>query len=701
MRGDNVKKILGAVAFLAVLALGTAQQQGQQQTPGQPGQQPLEQWNQPNDTQPSQAAVRFAHLVVQGEEYDVLINGQPLMEGVSAGRISDYLLLPEGSYTFELVPAGGGQQETEPQEQPEEAEDQAQPETDTGTAQPLATFEGQLEPGSYYTLIATQASSQAGQEDMPAGQEAPGQQAQQDRPQQDQDEPQQPGQDQAEEAQEGEQQELSSELQGALEDAREAVEEESEDARETVSQAIELVGQELEEVEDPQGQQASLLRSTLDSLEEAEEALADDDYEAAGEALAQAGQASPEQDPDGQPDGQAADEEPAAQDAEQEEGQPEGQDTGEQQPQVELQIIEDQVQVAPAGLAFVRFVHAATDLDSVNFVMAAQQENQEPGQQQEQQQDAQQQPEEEQQEQDAQQQEGQEAQQEAEQDAQQESAGDAQAAQQGEQQPAQDVAAGTILLTIEPRHAADASVRITGPDGFNQEQDGEGEVSGLEAGTYVVTATKQSYEPATTTVNVSEDAGAHAQLNLERLPDAGPPPLENARVISSEVSYAEGGEYQPLEPTTYSAQVQADQGDQVSLELHGITLRPGVTYTIFAFGSQETEDGLQALVRVDAIAVQQQAPEETLQQVSGGAAAAAGEQESDATTAPDSETGPADPFGDEEPDPAQVVGDDEEQEATEAEQDEPDTEPQDEQEEEDGPELNGDGEAGPPGEETL
>ena len=55
-----------------------------------------------------EAAVRVVHLVPNGPNVDIVLNGESALQDLAAGTVSGYVSVPAGQYDVEVVAAGGG-----------------------------------------------------------------------------------------------------------------------------------------------------------------------------------------------------------------------------------------------------------------------------------------------------------------------------------------------------------------------------------------------------------------------------------------------------------------------------------------------------------------------------------------------------------------------------------------------------------------
>ncbi len=55
-----------------------------------------------------EAAVRVVHLVPNGPNVDIVLNGEAALQGLAAGTVSGYVSVPAGQYDVEVLAAGGG-----------------------------------------------------------------------------------------------------------------------------------------------------------------------------------------------------------------------------------------------------------------------------------------------------------------------------------------------------------------------------------------------------------------------------------------------------------------------------------------------------------------------------------------------------------------------------------------------------------------
>ena len=79
-----------------------------------------------------EAAVRVVHLVPNGPNVDIHLNGQPALQDLAAGTVSGYVSLPAGQYDVEVIAAGQGLQ-TADETQVEQAVPGDAVATDVGT----------------------------------------------------------------------------------------------------------------------------------------------------------------------------------------------------------------------------------------------------------------------------------------------------------------------------------------------------------------------------------------------------------------------------------------------------------------------------------------------------------------------------------------------------------------------------------------
>ena len=166
----------------------------------------------------------------------------------------------------------------------------------------------------------------------------------------------------------------------------------------------------------------------------------------------------------------------------------------------------------------------------------------------------------------------------------------------------------TLTVTVEP---AEASVHVAGPDDFEQEFTGSQTLEGLTPGTYFVDATLRHYEAAGAEVELEDGASEEVTLTLERLEEAGPPPVEGDNIMPG-LAYGTTSEYVALPYGVYTLQGQAtddEEGVAVYFELSEISLEPGVIYTFFAYGGP-TADVVSIAVAVDGIFGQETDEEE-------------------------------------------------------------------------------------------
>ena len=54
-----------------------------------------------------EAAVRVVHLVPNGPNVDITLNGEAALQGLAAGTVSGYVSVPAGQYDVEVIAAGG------------------------------------------------------------------------------------------------------------------------------------------------------------------------------------------------------------------------------------------------------------------------------------------------------------------------------------------------------------------------------------------------------------------------------------------------------------------------------------------------------------------------------------------------------------------------------------------------------------------
>jgi hypothetical protein len=172
---------------------------------------------------------------------------------------------------------------------------------------------------------------------------------------------------------------------------------------------------------------------------------------------------------------------------------------------------------------------------------------------------------------------------------------------------------GALEVTVEP---ADAIVSIVGPDGYEDTFQGSQTFSNLPAGSYVVSATREGYEPASEEVEVEEGETATVELTLDEaegeeaaelreqeqpmveqpaVTDPAAPadpavtePAADEEVVVSGLGYGDASGYEAVWAMTEPfLQVRSADGNgqTILLDLDDADIRPGHVYTIFVTGT--------------------------------------------------------------------------------------------------------------------
>ena len=645
------KRLLTMLTILAAtLGLALAQEESEAQ----------QNQNQQQQQQEPRAAVRIAHLGVDGPTLRVTVGEQDAFSGVGPETVSDYMLLPAGTQQVEVVQAEGQQGQEGQNQDGQEGQDGQQ------------VQQGQVPQELMDAIDAAVQAVQGDGDAQSAVDEALSQV------------------ESAIENADAQALPTFEGIQASLTEAQEALaNDEQEVAQEAVQQAQALAQeagaaqQEGQQAQEGQQQQDGALFSQSVSLEQGAyytllvTPQQGQTVQVGGQQQAGAAQDTQEEAPEGQtPAQQAAQED---QEGQQQDGQQQNQQQGQQQgQQVQIQMVQDQLNIPAAGAALLRVVHASPDAPALNLVVG------QPQGQDGQQQDGQQQEGEQQQEGDGAQQAIDSVRQNAQaaldaldqddiesarqslQQAQdqidqalQDASGDTQATleemqgqvqealdalenedveaareplqqltqaqdgqnqegqqqegqqQEGQQQEGQNQAGqqdqqgqGSLEIIISPQAAQGATVSVTGPDGYDQNFTGEQSLSELLPGTYVVSGTLRAYQPAATQAEVQADGTAQAELSFQRLASAGPPPIQG-QIVVSDVQFATPSEYQQVRAATYTGQLRAVEGDLTALELRELQLQPGAAYTIFTYGSLR-DDSLSATITVDVLVPQGQ-----------------------------------------------------------------------------------------------
>lgn len=575
-------KRIATILLAAIMAWAISQEQDQTQ-------------QQQAQAQQQQAAVRVAHLAVGASSVQVTIDGETHFENLGAESLSDYILVPAGDHQVEIravQDAANGQQQDGQQEGQQDEMDVQRGEVPEEVRQAVQS-----------ALDVVQQEADATDPE------------QQDQQEQDQQEGESENQQDADQQQDGE---------GA-------------DATQAVDQAVQRIG---EAVQTAEAESLPLLEAVQASVEEARVALENDERQVAQEALQQAmtlieegAQAGAEDDPQAGQDPQdgegaifsetvtfeagnyytvmattqhsalemGSQTSPQAQtegdDAEsQANDQAQNGDQDGATGDIQVRVIQDDLSVAPAGSALVRVIHASSDAPTMDFVLAVEDD--------------------EQQTQDGQQMQSSDAQDGEQADAEDGEQADAQADDpqtdqeqpEGEQEGDEDAQAGQegqsgeLTITIRPEQASDATINVTGPDGFEQDLTGGQTLTGLQPGSYVIGATLQSYQQSSAEVEVGSGGTATAELTMQRLASAGPAPIDGDTVVP-DLAANTASDFVAVPAGTYTAQLQATDRDLTAVELQGLDLQAGGTYTVLAYGGV-ADDSFTVTVSVDGLVPQ-------------------------------------------------------------------------------------------------
>lgn len=169
---------------------------------------------------------------------------------------------------------------------------------------------------------------------------------------------------------------------------------------------------------------------------------------------------------------------------------------------------------------------------------------------------------------------------------------------------------GTLVVRLEP---AEATVNVTGPDGFQESFTGPNELTGLTAGDYAVSATLEGYQTQETTVQVADGETTEVDVSLSALEQAeGQPATEGEQAAQTEQpDQAEQAEQEPAQPEGEQAETEQPEGEQPEQAAQAEGEQPaddgvagGATGTRPMLSVRAIEDSLtlpqagQALVRV-------------------------------------------------------------------------------------------------------
>ena len=97
------------------------------------------------------------------------------------------------------------------------------------------------------------------------------------------------------------------------------------------------------------------------------------------------------------------------------------------------------------------------------------------------------------------------------------------------QEPAEEEASGNLAVEVDPPRA---SVRVTGPRGFEQTFEGERVLSELEPGVYTVRADFEGYQPATFEMSVQENQTSTVSITLQEGEGQGQAPERATETVS-------------------------------------------------------------------------------------------------------------------------------------------------------------------------
>ncbi|MCA9839933.1 MAG: hypothetical protein KC422_23695, partial [Trueperaceae bacterium] len=268
---------------------------------------------------------------------------------------------------------------------------------------------------------------------------------------------------------------------------------------------------------------------------------------------------------------------------------------------VALKLVQDELQVAPAGAALLKVIHVSSNSPDINVVIARTQN--EPSQtpqsnDEEQTEGSSQTAETEMNQEDQATSETSTDSAETSTETNQNDANQNSTTSETEQANQQ----GSLSITISPSQAQNAAITVTGPDDFTRELTGEGMLEGLKPGTYHVDATQTSYQPAAAEVEVTANSTAHASITLERLPEAGPVPIEGQNLFN-QLAFESSSDYQVIPSGTFSLQLQqVDQDIQIA-EVQDFSIEPGGTYSLIIY-DQADQNNVALAIAVDVFAPQ-------------------------------------------------------------------------------------------------